>query len=148
MCVEKKPNMNVQAFSSIESVVHAFSTVSMMLESSVMAIYTSFRAVVGLADQFSSLKAHFQHLFTTLALFRALRWLWRRLLVLLRLRPANFAEEIWQQASGFQLAAGVAASKSGSSTNWLLVAVWSLALGAPYLMWKLAAKVAKQADGK
>lgn len=141
--------MSIQAFSSIESVVHAFSTVSMMLESSVMAIYTSFRAVVGLADQFSSLKAHFQHLFTTLALFRALRWLWRRLLVLLRLRPANFAEEIWQQASGFQLAAaGVAAAKSGSGTNWLLVAVWTLALGAPYLMWKLAAKVAKQADGK
>lgn len=113
-----------------------------------MAIYTSFRAVVGLADQFSSLKAHFNHLFTTLALFRALRWLWRRLLVLLRLRPPNFAQEIWEQASGLQLATGIPSPKSGGSTNWLLVAVWTLALGAPYLMWKLAAKVAKQADGK
>jgi peroxin-13 len=46
------------AFQSIESVVHAFSAVSAMFESTYYAVYNSFRAVVGVADQFYRLKTH------------------------------------------------------------------------------------------
>lgn len=41
------------AFQSVESVVYAFNSVSQMLESTLNAFYSSFRAVLGVADQFS-----------------------------------------------------------------------------------------------
>ena len=44
------------AFQSIESVVHAFSAVSSMFESTYYAVFNSFRAVVGVADQIYRLK--------------------------------------------------------------------------------------------
>lgn len=35
------------------------------------------------------IQAHFHHIFTTLAVFRLLRWLWHKLLVLLRLKSGR-----------------------------------------------------------
>lgn len=47
------------AFQSVENVVRTFSSLSFLLDSSFNAIFTSFRAVLGLADQFSQLKVKF-----------------------------------------------------------------------------------------
>ena len=44
---------SMPAFQSIESIVHAFGSVSMMLESTFHAVHSSFQAVLGVAEHFS-----------------------------------------------------------------------------------------------
>lgn len=78
-----------QAFQFVETFVQTFTSISAMLESSLAAVYNSFRAVVGVADQFSRLKSHFQHVITTLAIFRTLKWMLRKILVLLRIKARD-----------------------------------------------------------
>ena len=44
------------AFQSIENIVHAFGSVSMMLESTFYAVHSSFQAVLGVAEHLSKMK--------------------------------------------------------------------------------------------
>jgi len=117
-----------------------------MLESTLNAFYSSFRAVLGVADQFSRLRNHFTNIFTTLALVRFVRWLWRRVLVLLRLRSAEFAERAWSSgdlssAAEMLPSFGAAAGGAKPSTNWALMAFFAVAIGGPLLIYKLMAKI-------
>ena len=47
---------SMPAFQSIESIVHAFGSVSMMLESTFHAVHSSFQAVLGVAEHFTKMK--------------------------------------------------------------------------------------------
>lgn len=130
------------AFQSVESVVQAFSSISMMLESSYSAVYNSFRAILGVADQFTRLKTHFSHIFTTLAAVKFLRWLYRRILVFLRLKPANYAqaraEVAWSDAQSWEQLAG----SGGGGGGWSTLLFFLVVIGGPYLIYKLLAKIA------
>ncbi len=64
-------------------------SVAMMLESTYSAVYNSFRAVIGVADHFSRMRTQLAQIFSALAVVRTLRWLLRKLLVLLRLREGG-----------------------------------------------------------
>ncbi|XP_067936075.1 peroxisomal membrane protein PEX13-like [Watersipora subatra] len=86
------------AFQSVASVVSAVSSISMMLESTYMALYNSFRAVLGVADQFSRLKLQLMEVASSFAVLRFIRWMYRRVLVLLRLRQAGLSEDAWAKA--------------------------------------------------
>ena len=44
------------AFQSIENIVRAFGSVSMMLESTFYAVHSSFQAVLGVAEHFSKMR--------------------------------------------------------------------------------------------
>ncbi len=68
------------AFQSLESIVHAFGSISMMLDSTLNAVYSSFRAVLGMADQFSRLRTHLSKVFSALAIYRSARWALHKLL--------------------------------------------------------------------
>jgi len=134
------------AFQSIESIVQAFSSVSMMLESSLNAIHSSFRAVLGVADQFSRLKLQTSQILASLAVVRFLRWLWRRVLIVLRLRPATGnSEELWRQMMGdapqtaAQILSAHGAGKTGS--QWPGLVFFAFVIGGPYLIWKLVSKL-------
>lgn len=111
------------AFQSIESVVNAVSSVANMLNSTHNAVYSSFRAVIGVVEQFGRLKTQVSNHFwcvqiypkwffqlssvlVSLALFRWVYRFWRWLLVMLRLKPANYA-------SSAEMAWGVAAQPYG-----------------------------------
>lgn len=54
------------AFQSIESIVHAFASVSTMMGATFSAIYKSFRAVLDVANHFSWLKIYFTKVFQPL----------------------------------------------------------------------------------
>jgi len=135
------------AFQSIESILQAFSSVSMMLESTLNAFYSSFRAVLGVADQFTRLKLQFSQILTTFAVFRFVRWLWRRFLIFLRLRPATGnSEELWRQIMGGDTAPTAAqllsAHGSGpSGSHWPTLVFFAFVIGGPYLIWKLVSKL-------
>lgn len=81
------------AFQSIESVVGAFSAVSAMFESTYFAVYNSFRAVVGVADQFYRLKTQLTSILSAFALVRYFKYILRKLMRILKLgKSTAFAE--------------------------------------------------------
>ncbi len=73
------------AFQSIESVVGAFTAVAAMFESTYFAVYNSFRAVVGVADQFYRLKTQLSSILSAFALVRFFKYLIKKLMRFLRL---------------------------------------------------------------
>ena len=54
--IQMAEESSMPAFQSIESIVHAFGSVSMMLESTFHAVHSSYQAVLGVAEHFSKMK--------------------------------------------------------------------------------------------
>ena len=138
-----------QAFQSIEGIVQAFGSVAMMLESTYSAVYNSFRAVIGVADHFSRMRTHFAQIFSAFAVIKTLRWLYRRLLVLLRLREGGLQEDVWSAAA--QTAGEAAASAKGGDpkarANWPLMLFFAVIIGGPYLIWKFLSSISGKSGG-
>jgi len=127
------------AFQSIESVVQVFGSIAMMLESTFQAVYNSFRAVVGVADHFSRMKANLARIFSALAVMRTLRWLVRKLLTLLRLRSPGADEELWAQAAEASASlAGVEGLLGDDKprSSWPVMVFFAMVIGGPWLIWK------------
>ena len=57
----------------IDSVVNAVGSISMLLDSTHATVFSLFRSVLGVADEFSRLKSHFSSLFAAFAFTRFLR---------------------------------------------------------------------------
>uniref|UniRef100_G3MSD5 Peroxisomal membrane protein PEX13 n=1 Tax=Amblyomma maculatum TaxID=34609 RepID=G3MSD5_AMBMU len=131
------------AFHSVEAVVQAFASVSLLLESTYQALYSSFRAVVGVADQFGRLRLHLAQTLSALALVRSLRWLFLRAWMLLRGRRADLAEAAWSQANSAGSPPLPSPSGDGSST-WPIVAFFGFVVGAPWLLWRIFAAAARR----
>lgn len=138
-----------QAFESVESIVNAFTSVSMMLDSTFQAVYNSFRAVVGVADNFSRLKMQLGQVFSAFAVFRLIRYLYRKLLVLLRLKPSGYAEEAWTLATDTveQLTAE-AVTKDSKKASWPILVFFGIILGAPWLIWRFISRMTDPTAGK
>ncbi|MFT7806231.1 peroxisome biogenesis factor 13 [Arapaima gigas] len=128
------------AFQSIESIVHAFSSVSMMLDATFSAVYNSFRAVLDVANHFSRLRVHFTKVLSAFALVRSLRFLYRRLQRMLGLRRDSEADDLWAESSGSAVAArgfGTEDPAASSVKSWPIFLFFAVILGGPYLIWKL-----------
>jgi len=128
------------AFESIESIVSAVNSVGMMLDSTFGAVYNSFRAVIGVADNFSRLKTQLVQVFSALAFIRTLRYLFRRLLELLRLRPQGEADRRWMEAfrEAAQSAPGGPDGPGGpKKSSWPILMFFGIIMGGPYLIWRL-----------
>ncbi|XP_071964075.1 peroxisomal membrane protein PEX13-like [Antedon mediterranea] len=136
------------AFQSIESIVQAFASVSMMMESTFNAVYSSFRAVLGVADHFSRLKQHLVRVFTAFAMFRTLRYFVRKLMVLLGLRQAGIQEDVWSELQdGALVNESNPDLKSQRSPSWPVFLFLAVVLGGPYLIWKLLCSYDNEAKG-
>ena len=130
------------AFESIESIVQAFGSIAMMLESTFFAVHSSFRAVLGVADQFSLLKQHIINTLGALTVFRAIRYVFRKLLVLLRLRkPSSAEDELWSEAAKSATESNVKATRS-----WPIVMFFAVVLGTPWLIWKFLLAVGGESN--
>ena len=135
-----------QAFQSIEGIVQAFGSVAMMLESTYSAVYNSFRAVIGVADHFSRMRTHFAQIFSAFAVIKTLRWLYRRLLVLLRLREGGLQEDVWSAAAqtAGEAVAGAKGGDPKARANWPLMLFFAVIIGGPYLIWKFLSSISGQ----
>lgn len=133
------------AFQSIESIVQAFTSVSMMLDATFSAVYNSFRAVLDVANHLTRLRVHFTRVFSAFALFRTLRYLYRRIQRLLGLRHDAEAEDLWSESAGDAMATGLSRGlgpgfedpRPGSVKSWPIFLFLAVVLGGPYLIWKL-----------
>lgn len=56
--------------------VHTFSSVTMMLESTFFAMTSSFRAILGVAENMGKLRSMFRQILGSFALFRFIKWLY------------------------------------------------------------------------
>ncbi|XP_078675547.1 peroxisomal membrane protein PEX13-like [Branchiostoma floridae x Branchiostoma belcheri] len=131
-----------QAFQSIESIVSAFGSVSMMLESTFYAVYNSFRAVLGVADHFSRMKTHFAQIFSAFAVVRTLRYLYNKLLVLLGRKVSAEAEAAWSSATTEAQASPLEEDGKGRPKSWPIMLFLAVAVGGPWLIWRLLSSVA------
>ncbi|CAI5771379.1 peroxisome biogenesis factor 13 [Podarcis lilfordi] len=125
------------AFQSIESIVHAFASVSMMMDATFSAVYNSFRAVLDVANHFSRLKIHFTKVFSAFALVRTIRYLYRRLQRLLGLRKNSENDDLWAESEGTVACAGPEERAANSAKSWPIFLFFAVVLGGPYLIWKL-----------
>ncbi|WKX94319.1 hypothetical protein Q1695_011515 [Nippostrongylus brasiliensis] len=136
------------AFQSIESVVNAVSSVANMLSSTHNAVYSSFRAVIGVVEQLSRLKLQLTSVVLSLSLFKFIQKLWRYLLVLLRLKPRNFAsvEELaWGDAKQ-PFGAEVLGGSGPPVVNWPAIMFWLVALGGPWLIYKAISQMVRSVE--
>nr|XP_056708671.1 peroxisome biogenesis factor 13 [Euleptes europaea] len=125
------------AFQSIESIVHAFASVSMMMDATFSAVYNSFRAVLDVANHFSRLKIHFTKVFSAFALVRTIRFLYRRLQRLLGMRKSSENEDLWAESEGTVARIGPEDKSANSAKSWPIFLFFAVVLGGPYLIWKL-----------
>ncbi|XP_051579589.1 peroxisomal membrane protein PEX13-like [Myxocyprinus asiaticus] len=130
------------AFQSIESIVHAFSSVSMMMDATFSAVYNSFRAVLDVANHFSRLRIHFTKVLSAFALVRTLRYLYCRLQRLLGLRQDLDADDLWADSEAVLSAsgtrgAGIEDPRANSVKSWPIFLFFAVVLGGPYLIWRL-----------
>lgn len=129
------------AFQSIESIVQAFTSVSMMLDATFSAVYNSFRAVLDVANHMTRLRAHLTRVLSAFALVRTLRYLYRRLQRLLG--RGSEADDLWADSAGEALAArslaGADAAAGGDHgvKSWPIFLFFAVVMGGPYLIWKL-----------
>jgi peroxin-13 len=140
------------AFSSIESVIHAFRSISLMLESTFTSVYSSFRAVTDVFDQFTRIRTELTAIYPLVLLWRFLKYLYHRLLRLLHLRRATHGNinETWSTIyqSLQQTTTNTNGPTTSSSSSSLLVALFFVvSFGTPMLMLKFLNSIIKKRQG-
>jgi len=132
------------AFQSIESVVSALTAVSAMFESTYFAVYNSFRAVVGVADQFYRLKTHLTNILSAFAAVRFIKYFFRKLLRLIRLGKSNCdlenADKEWSIAGKYNDAEKLV-METRKGTNWPLIMFFGVVFGGPWLIWRILSSI-------
>ncbi|XP_057313797.1 peroxisomal membrane protein PEX13-like [Hydractinia symbiolongicarpus] len=125
------------AFESVGSVIQAFSSVSMMLESTLFALQHSVRAIVSVADQFSHLRLHL--LTSCISMLRTIKYYFNKLMVLFHVRNKQTDESIWKEVMQ-------GANSTGDTKQWPVVLFFAIVVGTPWLMWKLLRNVVSTQD--
>lgn len=142
------------AFQSIESVVHAFSAVSAMFESTYYAVYNSFRAVVGVADQFYRLKTHLSGILSALAVIKVLKYLYKKCVRMLRLAASRITNrpitedisDLWHESRILSESERFIRENTRKPTNWPLIMFLAVVLGGPWLIWKILSSIESNKD--
>jgi peroxin-13 len=116
------------AFDTIESVVHAVSSVSMLLESTYSALLASVRSVMAVGEQVSRMKSQMGHLYAALAFTRFLRWFQTNCGWIIGHQATP--DLIWTNSS---LGANNVTSRP---SQWPLLVYMAFLIGAPYMTWK------------
>ena len=138
----------LSAFSAIETIVRAVGSVALMLESTYMALSTSFRAILGLADHFSRLKTSLFGAISGLSfLFKVRSWL-HRLLVLLRVRsPLRDAEfdSVWHSSAlTGDITSVEQLAPEQKFSLWPFISFFTIILALPYLLWRITKSFAAE----
>jgi len=131
---------SMPAFQAIGSVVHAFGSISMMLESSFHAVHSSFQAVLGVAEHFSKMKLQLSQVFSAIAAIRFIKYLYTKFLYLFGLATNNpsFSESVWRSANlGGEMADFLTEGDLKPTTRWPILMYLGLVFAAPYLIWRL-----------
>lgn len=127
------------AFQSIESIVQAFGSVAMMLESTHFAMHNTFLAVLSMADHFSRLRTHLVSALGAFTLFKAIRYIFRKISALLGfVKNQRLEDELWEDATVPVVAPGGHGGGDGKKPiSWPILLFFGVVLGTPLIIWKL-----------
>lgn len=124
------------AFQSIESVVSAVGSVAMMLENTFIAMTSSFRAILGVAENFGRLRSLFAQFWSTFAIIRSINWLIRKLLVIMGIRT-ECEFKAWTEAVRATEAGVATPEQQQRGSSWPILMFLGIIMSAPYLILKL-----------
>lgn len=146
--IQRAEESSQAAFQSVESIVQAFGSISMMLESTHFAMLNTFRAVLGAADHFSRLKTHIFSAIGAIAIIKTIKTLCKKILYMLGLiRSTGVENEVWSEAQSSVVAAASAEGKDGKSTkSWPIVMFFAVVMGIPWVIWKLMRSLISEED--
>ncbi|XP_011499763.1 PREDICTED: peroxisomal membrane protein PEX13 [Ceratosolen solmsi marchali] len=123
------------AFQSIETMVHTFSSVTMMLESTFFAMTSSFRAILGVAENVGKLRLMLRQLLNNFALIRFLKWLYWKIKYTLGLRNQDTNSEILWRETISEIMNGH--SEQPGTSSWPIFLFLSILFATPYIIHKL-----------
>jgi len=140
---------SMPAFQSIESIVHAFGSVSMMLESTFHAVHSSFQAVLGVAEHFSKMKLQVSQVFSAVAAFRFIKYLYAKFLYLFGLATNNphFGESVWRSVINDPSSVALSEQDIKQPVRWPIIMYMGLVFAAPYIIWKLVGSLLPEESG-
>ncbi|XP_066143535.1 peroxisomal membrane protein PEX13 [Euwallacea fornicatus] len=131
-----------QTFASVESVVRAFNSLAMMLDNTFFAMTSSFRAILGVAENFGRLRTMFGHIWYSVNVFRFISWLYRKFRLMLGLKVSHSPTSLaWKEAS----ASGGAVPSPGGS-GWPTLAFLGVIVSASYMISKFLPKYQDKLD--
>ncbi|KAL1512975.1 hypothetical protein ABEB36_002470 [Hypothenemus hampei] len=131
-----------QTFASVESVVRAFNSLAMMLDNTFFAMTSSFRAILGVAENFGRLRTMFGHIWYSVNIFRYIAWLYRKLRQLLGLKVSQSATSLaWKEAAGTS-----APTPGPGGSSWPTLAFLGVIVSAPYIISKFLPKYEDKLD--
>jgi peroxin-13 len=141
------------AFQSIEQVVSTIGNIATMLDSTYFALTSSFRAVLGLAANFSQMRGFLAKFFSTFTIFRSIIWIYKKLLYMIGISKTNpstvinlneafkTAEEKVNSNQDF-----FNASAQQNSSGLPMVLFLAFIFSAPYLIMKLFGSLMSSVD--
>lgn len=131
-------------FDSIYSIVQAFSSVSMMLESTYFALQNTVRAAVGMADQFTRIGAQLRSLLLAFPLLAWLRRYVRRILYwlgIIKVNPSEVWKAMQKQAQAAERQHDPITGSPRPNASWPMLLFFAVAIGGPLLIWRLLRSV-------
>lgn len=135
------------AFQSIEQVVSTIGNIATMLDSTYFALTSSFRAILGLAANFSQMRGFLTRFFSTFTIFRSVIWLYKKLMFMAGLSKTNPAtvinlNEAFKDAEKVNSGDFFNTPAQQSSTGLPMVLFLAFVFSAPYLIMKLFGSLA------
>ncbi|XP_011866342.1 PREDICTED: peroxisomal membrane protein PEX13 [Vollenhovia emeryi] len=131
-------------FRVVETVLHTFSSVTMLLESTYFALTNSFRAILSVADNVGRLRSTIGQLLSTFALIRFMKWVYRKVLFTLGLQTQSaVVEDLWQQSVSQQNGERptIASSTNERISPWMNVLLLGVFVAIPYLIHKITSNI-------
>lgn len=130
------------AFDSIQSLVNAVGSVAMMLENTFFALTSSFRAILGVAENFGRLRSLFAQFWSTFAVIRTINWMIRKLLVILGIRTET-EFKAWAEAVAATQQPQAPNTTGPKSSGWPVLMFFGIVAAAPYLVFKMISGLTK-----
>lgn len=119
-------------FRMVETIVQTFSSLTMLLESTYFAIMNSFRAILSVAENIARLRSTISQLFSTFALIRFVKWLYRKLMRV-KGQDEMSNDELWQKYTNMGKG-----SNGFQSSTWSGLLMFSVFIVIPYLIHKIS----------
>lgn len=127
-------------FRVVETVLHTFSSITMLLDSTYFALTSSFRAFLSVADNIGRLRSTFGQLLSTFALIRVMKWIYRKILFMLGLQSTQnvTADDLWQQSVSQMTNGEHTMSMNGRLSSWMNILFLGIFVAIPYLIHKIS----------
>ncbi|CAK9808164.1 Peroxisomal membrane protein PEX13 [Anthophora plagiata] len=124
-------------FQLIETVLQTFSSMTMLLESTYFALTNSFKAILSVAENFGKLRSTINQLFSTFALIRFIKWLYRKIVRGTGFQDQNtINDQLWDKSL-----AKIGGENVHNSSFWSGFLVFSVFFIIPYMIHKISSSI-------